>query len=307
MDYKYYNSNNNGQDDYGLKYIDEQGYGLICKDYKIEFPPQHQDTQPGMEYLMKPRPIFNNPYYRAAGKLMNKVAIITGGDSGIGRAVAVGFAKEGAIVVIAYYNEHKDAEETKDFIERLGGTCLLLAGDIKDINFCDKIVEETMKTYGRIDILVNNSGVQYQQKSLLDITDEQFDLTMKTNIYSMFYLTKRALKHMLPGSSIINVTSITTFQGEPELIDYVTSKGAIVGFTRSLATNLASKNIRVNAVSPRCILDSIATCLLGSRKNTYIRVRCTYGKSRSSLRNSTIIYLFGKSRFFLCYRASYTY
>ncbi len=250
MNYKYYNSNNNGQDDYGLKYIDDQGYGLICKDYKVEFPPQHQDTQPGMEYLMTPRPIFNNPYYRASGKLLNKVAIITGGDSGIGRAVAVGFVKEGAKVVIAYYNEHEDAEETKQFIERLGGTCILIAGDIKDTKFCDKIVQETINEFGRIDILVNNAGVQYQQKSLIDITDEQFDLTMKTNIYSMFYLTKRALKYMMPGASIINVTSITTFKGEPELIDYVTSKGAIVGFTRSLSTNLADKNIRVNAVSP---------------------------------------------------------
>ena len=250
MNYKYYTSNNNGQDDYGLKYIDEQGYGMICKDYKIEFPPQHQDVQPGMEYLMKPRPIFNNPYYRPAGKLIGKVAIITGGDSGIGRAVAVGFAKEGATIVIAYYNEDKDAEETKNFIERLGGTCILLSGDIKDTEFCDKIVEETLNNFGRIDILVNNAGVQYQQKSLLDITDEQFDKTMKTNIYSMFYLTKRALKHLQPGASIINVTSITTFKGEPELIDYVTSKGAIVGFTRSLATNLADKNIRVNAVAP---------------------------------------------------------
>ena len=250
MNYHYYTSNNNGQDDYGLKYIDNQGYGRICKDYRIEFPPQHQDKQPGMEYLMTPRPIFNNPYYRPAGKLYNKVAIITGGDSGIGRATAVGFVKEGATVVIVYYDEHKDAEETKEFIERMGGRCLLLAGDIKDTNFCDKIVEETIKTFGKIDILVNNAGVQYQQKSLLDITDEQFDLTMKTNIYSMFYLTKRALKHMKPGASIINVTSITTFKGEPELIDYVTSKGAIVGFTRSLATNLADKNIRVNAVSP---------------------------------------------------------
>ena len=250
MNYKYYTSNNQGQDDYGLKYIDDQGYGLICKDYKLEFPPQHQDTQPGMEYLMTPRPIFNNPYYIASGKLMNKVAIITGGDSGIGRAVAVGFVKEGATVIIVYYNEHKDAEETKEFIERMGGKCLLISGDIKDTNFCDKVVEETINKFGKIDILVNNAGVQYQQKSLLDITDEQFDLTMKTNIYSMFYLTKRALKYMMPGSSIINVTSITTFKGEPELIDYVTSKGAIVGFTRSLATNLAAKNIRVNAVSP---------------------------------------------------------
>lgn len=250
MNYKYYNSNNNGQDDYGLKYVDNQGYGMICKDYKLEFPPQHQNVQPGMEYLMHPRPIFNNPYYRASGKLMGKVAIITGGDSGIGRAVAVGFAKEGAAVVIAYYNEDKDAEETKQFIERIGGTCILLSGDIKDSSFCDKIVEETMKQFGKIDILVNNAGVQYQQKSLLDVTDEQFDTTMKTNIYSMFYLTKRTLKHMIPGASIINVTSITTFKGEPELIDYVTSKGAIVGFTRSLSTNLADKNIRVNAVAP---------------------------------------------------------
>ncbi len=181
---------------------------------------------------------------------MGKVAIITGGDSGIGRAVAIGFAKEGANIVIAYYNEEKDAEETKEFIERLGRTCILLSGDIKDTKFCDKIVEETMNKFGKIDILVNNAGVQYQQKSLLDITDEQFDLTMKTNIYSMFYLSKRALKCMKPGASIINVTSITTFKGEPELIDYVTSKGAIVGFTRSLATNLANKGIRVNAVSP---------------------------------------------------------
>ncbi len=250
MDYEYYNTNHNGQDDYGLKYVNERGYGLICKNYKLEFPPQHQDKQPGLEYLMEPRPIFNNPCYRPAGKLMNKVAIITGGDSGIGRAVAVGFAKEGAKIVIVYYNEHQDAEETKSFIQRMGGTCYLMAGDIKETTFCDKIVDETMKKFGKIDILVNNAGVQFQQKSLLDIKDEQFDLTMKTNIYSMFYLTKRALKHMLPGSSIINVTSITTFQGEPELIDYVTSKGAIVGFTRSLATNLANKNIRVNAVSP---------------------------------------------------------
>ena len=241
---------NNERNDYGLKYVDAQGYGTICKNYKIEFPPQHQDVQPGMEYLMTPRPIFNNPYYRSAGKLYRKVAIITGGDSGIGRAVAVGFAKEGATVVIAYYNEHKDAEETKEFIERLGGTCMLITGDIKDTKFCDKIVSETMKNYGRIDILVNNAGIQYQQKSLLDITDEQFELSMRTNIFSMFYLTKRVLKYMESGASIINLTSITTFQGEPELIDYVTSKGAIVGFTRSLATNLASKNIRVNAVSP---------------------------------------------------------
>lgn len=250
MNCNYYNSKNAEIDDYGLKGIDSHGIGMICKEHKIEFPPQHQDTQPGMEYLMTPRPIFNNPNYRASGKLLDKVAIITGGDSGIGRATAVGFVKEGAKVVIVYYNEHKDAEETKCFIEKMGGTCKLLSGDLKDSNFCNKVVEDTIKAFGKIDILVNDAGVQFQQKSLLDITDEQFDLTMKTNVYAMFYLTKKALKYMLPGASIINVTSITTFQGEPELIDYVTTKGAIVGFTRSLATNLASKNIRVNAVSP---------------------------------------------------------
>lgn len=251
MDFKHYVSkNSNGEDDYGLKCIGEDGYAQICKKFKVEFPPQSQDVQPGMEYLMRPKPIFDNPKYKGSNKLKDKVAIITGGDSGIGRAVSVYFAKEGACVVIVYYNEHKDANDTREYIERLGGKCMLLAGDIKDTNFCDKIVHETMSRFGKIDILVNNAGVQYQQKSLLDISDDQFEYTMKTNIFAMFYLTKRALRYMLPGSSIINVTSITTFVGEPELIDYVTSKGAIVGFTRSLATNLADKNIRVNAVSP---------------------------------------------------------
>jgi len=250
MDYKYYYENHNGQDDYGLKYIDDYGYGYKCDKYKVQYPPQHQDVQPGMEYLMKPRPIFDNPDYKAACKLKGKVAIITGGDSGIGRAVAIGYVKEGATVVIAYLNEDRDALETKNYIEALGGTCLLLRGDVKDRNFCDYIVSETINNFGKIDILVNNAGVQYQQKSLLDISDEQFDYTMKTNMYSIFYLTKSALKHMCPGASIINVSSVTTFYGEPELIDYVTSKGAIVGFTRALATNLADKFIRVNAVAP---------------------------------------------------------
>ena len=250
MNYDYYYGNINGKDDYGLKYIDECGNGLKCTEFKVKYPPQHQDIQPGMEYIMEPSPIFDNPNYKSSGKLINKVAIITGGDSGIGRSVAIHFAKEGAKVVIPYFNERIDAQYTKEYIEKLNGECLLLEGDIKDTNFCDKIVEETIKKYGKIDILVNNAGVQFQQKSLLDITDEQFDYTMQTNIYSMFYLTKRALKYMCGGSSIINVSSITTFYGEPELIDYVTSKGAIVGFTRALSTNLADKNIRVNAIAP---------------------------------------------------------
>lgn len=250
MDYKFYYSNNNGQDDYGLKGITENGCGLKCNTFKIQYPPQEQPMQPGMEYLMHPRPIYNNPNYKASGKLQGKVAIITGGDSGIGRAVAVAFVKEGAKVVIPYFNEHIDAEETKQVLDNLGGESLFLSGDIKDKCFCDYIVEETIKKFGKIDILINNAAVQYQQKSLLDITDEQFDDTMKTNIYGMFYLTRSALSCMLPGSNIINLSSVTTFYGEPELIDYVTTKGAIVGFTRALATNLADKNIRVNAVAP---------------------------------------------------------
>ena len=244
------NTINNSRSEYELKNINENGIGEICKDYKIEFPPQHQDFQPGMEYLMTPKPIFNNSSYKPAGKLANKVALITGGDSGIGRAVAIGYVKEGAKVVINYYNEEKDATDTKEFIERIGGSCLLIKGDISDYSFCEYLIQETINTYGKIDILVNNAGVQYQQKTLTDISNEQFDITMKVNVYAMFYLTKIALKFMKSGSSIINVTSITTFYGEPELIDYVTSKGAIVGFTRSLSTNLAPKNIRVNAVSP---------------------------------------------------------
>ena len=250
MDYKYYYSNNNGQDDYGLKMVTEDGCGLKCTSYKIQYPPQEQECQPGMEYLMTPRPIYNNPDYKACGKLKDKVAIITGGDSGIGRAVACAFVKEGAKVVIAYLDEHEDANETKYILDSLGGESLFLCGDIKDKKFCDYIVSETMNKFGKIDILINNAAVQYQQKSLLDISDEQFDDTMKTNIYGMFYLTRSALKCMLPGSNIINLSSVTTFYGEPELIDYVTTKGAIVGFTRSLATNLADKNIRVNAVAP---------------------------------------------------------
>ena len=250
MNYRYYYDNHNGKDDYGFKGFNDEGYGMYCKKFIVQFPPQSQNVQPGMEYLMDPRPIFDNPNYKGSGKLKDKVAIITGGDSGIGRAVAVAYVKEGAKVVLPYLNEHKDAEETKKYIESLGGTCLLMAGDVKDKCFCDKIVNKTMEHFGKIDILVNNAGVQYQQKSLLDISDEQFDYTMKINMYSIFYLTKRALKHMKPGASIINVSSITTFYGEPELIDYVTSKGAIIGFTRSLATNLADKFIRVNAVAP---------------------------------------------------------
>ena len=224
--------------------------GVQSKTYDILAPEQEQNIQPGMEYLMTPRPIFDNPNYKGSGKLKDKVAIITGADSGLGRAAAVAFVKEGAKVVIPYYNEHKDAMNTKNYIESLGGQCLLLSGDIADKNFSKQIVETTLRTFGKIDILVNNAGVQYQQDYLDCISDEQFDRTMKVNIYGMFYLTREVLPHLKSRASIINLSSVTTFFGEPQLIDYVTTKGAIVGFTRSLARNLALKNIRVNAIAP---------------------------------------------------------
>lgn len=239
----------NINDNDGLLYVNECNDGVVGREFKIKALPQYQTVQPGMEYLMEPKPIFDNPNYKGSGKLKDKVAIITGGDSGIGRAVAVYFAKEGAKLVIVYYNEHVDAEYTKQYIEALGGKCLLISGDLKNPNFCQMVVRNTVDNFGKVDILVNNAGVQFQQKRLEDISNEQFDYTMRSNIYSMFYLTKAAIPYMSKGS-IINTTSITTFQGEPELIDYVTSKGAIVGFTRALATNLARKNIRVNAVAP---------------------------------------------------------
>lgn len=224
--------------------------GVKSRVYNILAPEQSQDQQPGMEYEMRPLPIFDNPNYKGSGKLKGKVAIVTGGDSGLGRACSIAYVKEGAKVVIVYYNETKDAEDTRKYIENMGGECLLIRGNLAEHSFCKKVVEETLSKYGKIDILVNNAGVQYQQDRLEDISDEQFDYTMKVNIYGMFYLTKEALPYMKSGSSIINLSSVTTFWGDPQLIDYVTTKGAIVGFTRALARNLALKNIRVNAIAP---------------------------------------------------------
>ena len=224
--------------------------GVKSTVYDILAPAQSQDEQPGMEYEMVPLPIFDNPNYKGSGKLKDKVVVITGGDSGLGRAASIAFVKEGAKVVIVYYDEHKDAKDTEEYIKKLGGECILISGDISNHNFCKNVVEKTLEKYGKIDVLVNNAGVQYQQDKLENITDEQFDWTMKVNIYGMFYLTKEALPYLKSGASIINLSSVTTFYGEPQLIDYVTTKGAIVGFTRALARNLALKNIRVNAIAP---------------------------------------------------------
>lgn len=242
MDYDYKFGN-----DY-YKYYDKVGVKSTV--YNILAPEQSQDVQPGMEYVMKPLPVFDNPNYKGSGKLKDKVAIVTGGDSGLGRACSIAFVKEGAKVVIVYLNEDKDANYTKEYIEKMGGECFLIKGDIASHNFCKEIVDKTINKYGKIDVLVNNAGVQYQQDKLENITDEQFDKTMKVNIYGMFYLTKEVLPYLKNGASIINLSSVTTFYGDPQLIDYVTTKGAIVGFTRALARNLALKNIRVNAIAP---------------------------------------------------------
>ncbi len=236
---------------FGNKFYNYYGdVGIASTKYHIIAPEQSQKEQPGLEYMMDPLPIFDNPNYKGSGKLKDKVAIITGGDSGLGRACAIAFVKEGAKVVIPYYNETVDAENTKKYINNLGGECLLLEGDLTDKEFSQKIVEKTIEKFGKINILVNNAGVQYQQDSLTDICDEQFDWTMKVNVYGMFYLTKAVLPYLKSGDSIINLSSVTAFYGDAQLIDYVTTKGAIVGFTRALARNLALKNIRVNAIAP---------------------------------------------------------
>ena len=242
MEYDYKFGNNY------YKYLGKVGVKSTV--YNILAPEQEQDKQPGMEYLMNPLPVFDDPKYKGSGKLKDKVIIITGGDSGLGRAATIAFIKEGAKVVIVYLDEDKDAYYTKDYVTKMGGDCHLIKGDITSHNFCKQIVKETLDKYGKIDVLVNNAGVQYQQDTLTAISDEQFDKTMKVNIYGMFYLTKEVLPYLKSGASIINLSSVTTFYGEPQLIDYVTTKGAIVGFTRSLARNLALKNIRVNAIAP---------------------------------------------------------
>jgi NAD(P)-dependent dehydrogenase (short-subunit alcohol dehydrogenase family) len=199
---------------------------------------------------MNPRPAFDNPNYIGSGKLKDKVAIITGGDSGQGRAIAVAFAKEGADVAIVYLNEHGDAEETKQAVEQKGRRCISTAGDIGDEAFCKQVVEQTVKQLGKLDILVNNAAEQHVQNRLEDITAEQMEKTFKTNFYSIFHLTKAALPHMKPGSTIINAASLTAYEGNEQLIDYSATKGAIVAFTRSLSKSLHSKGIRVNGVCP---------------------------------------------------------
>jgi NAD(P)-dependent dehydrogenase (short-subunit alcohol dehydrogenase family) len=213
------------------------------------FPAQHQ-KHPGMEYKMHPLPEFDSEY-PGSNKLLNKIAVVTGGDSGIGRAVSVAFAKEGADVAILYLNEHTDAKETcKVITEKYGRDCLLIPCDVGNEKECKASVKKVIKTFGRIDILVNNAAVHYPADSLMDISTRQLNKTFAVNIFSMFWITKAALPYMKEESCIINSSSVTAYRGSSHLIDYSATKGAIVSFTRSLSASLVEKKIRVNGVAP---------------------------------------------------------
>lgn len=231
-------------------YFSYLGYREECQQVPVQFPPQHQPVQPGLETLMVPQPIFDNPDYVGTGKLRGKVALVSGGDSGIGRAVSLAFAKEGADISIVYYNEHEDARITKSYIEAQGRKCLLISGDVRDEEFCQNAVYETVSSLGSLDVLVNNAGVQFPQNGIENISIEQMRLTFEVNFFGIFIMTKIALPYLKNGSTIINTTSITAYIGNDQLIDYSSTKGAIVSFTRAMAHSLVSKGIRVNAVAP---------------------------------------------------------
>ncbi len=218
-----------------------------------EYPAQHPKQQlakPGLEAEMEQKPLFEAPHYRGSGKLQGFATLITGGDSGIGRAVAVLFAREGADVAIVYLSEEADARETSRWVEREGRECLAIAGDVKDPTFCEHAVRETVRRFGKLDVLVNNAAFQMHAQSLDQLDDERFDETLRTNVYGYFQMARAALPHLQRGASIINTGSVTGLEGSPHLLDYSMTKGAIHAFTKSLAHNLIDKGIRVNAVAP---------------------------------------------------------
>lgn len=213
-------------------------------------PPQHQNRQPGLEEKMDPKPEYDDPNYQGSGKLKDKVAIITGGDSGIGRAISIAFAKEGADIAFTFFDEIEDAEKTKSLVEARGRKCCSYAGDIGDRKFCDDVIKKVLKDFNKIDILINNAGEQHTLKNFEDITDEQLHRTFATNIFSYFYMIRAVLPHLKKGSAIVNTASVTAYKGNDHLIDYSATKGAIVSLTRSLSQHLVKDEIRVNAVAP---------------------------------------------------------
>ncbi|RVT67598.1 SDR family oxidoreductase [Niallia taxi] len=243
------------------------------------FPPQHQNQQPGIESEMNPLPTSVSPNYKGSGKLTGKTAIITGGDSGIGRSVAIYYAKEGANIAIVYLNEHDDADKTKELVEAEGVKCITLAGDVGEEDFCQKVVAETISAFGSLNILVNNAAEQHPQDSLLDITATQLERTFRTNIFSMFFLTKAALPHLTSGDSIINTTSITAYKGNETLLDYSSTKGAITSFTRSLSQSLATQGIRVNGVAPGPIWTPLIPSTFDSEKVSQFGTDTPFGRA----------------------------
>jgi len=221
----------------------------MSSDQNQTLPPQVQDQQPGHETEMNPRPDYE-PRYPGSNRLQGKVALITGGDSGIGRATAVLFAREGADLAIMYLNESEDAQETKRLVEREGRSCLTIAGDVGDPGFCRSAVDQVIQRFGKLDVLVNNAAEQHPKKEIGEITPEQIDRTFRTNIFGYFYMVQAAMPHLKKGAAIINTTSVTAYRGSGDLLDYSATKGAIVAFTRSLAQKLAGEGIRVNGVAP---------------------------------------------------------
>ncbi len=215
-----------------------------------DIPAQHQDHHPGNEFEMDPAPVYIRDYYKGADKLKGKVALITGGDSGIGRSVAVHFAREGADVCICYYHADRDAEKTKSLVEAEGAKCHLVKGDQRDQRFCESAVKECVDTLGGLNVLVNNAAEQHMYESLTDIPDGMFERHFETNIYGYYYFTKAALEFLKEGDSIVNTCSVVAFRGSPNMVPYSSTKGAIVAFTRALSGNLAEKKIRVNSVAP---------------------------------------------------------
>lgn len=223
----------------------------VDSNFPKKIQPQHQDKQPGVETLMNPKPIYSAEGYSfPSGKLKDKVVIITGGDSGIGRAVSLAYAKEGAKVAIVYLSEEDDANITKSLIEDEKSECLLIKGDVGEEEFCKLVIIEVLKKFNKINIVVNNAAEQHEVQNIIDLTKEQLEKTFKTNVFSAFYMIKAAVPHLSYGDCIINTTSITAYNGHETLIDYSASKGALTTLTRSMALNLATKGIRVNAVAP---------------------------------------------------------